>query len=195
MKSLAPKCEFKFPKSLYNVYDCLHAAVADDKNAIILDFFGGSGTTAHAVLELNKKDTGLRSFILVEQMDYIKECTVARITNVVKQIGTGDFVYLELAKWNEDWIKKIGGAKTGKELAKLWDEMKETTFLSYKVEPKTIDANAKDFANLSIADQKKFFVECLDKNQLYVNYSEIEDKEYDVSKEDKALNKDFYNDK
>jgi len=46
---------------------------------------------------------------------------------------------------------------------------------------------------LSIDNQKKFLIECLDKNQLYVNYSEIEDKEYEVSKEDKDLNKKFYN--
>lgn len=53
-------------------------------------------------------------------------------------------------------------------------------------------ANAKDFADLSVADQKKFLIECLDKNQLYVNLSEIEDKEYGVSKEDIKLNKEFY---
>jgi adenine-specific DNA-methyltransferase len=45
---------------------------------------------------------------------------------------------------------------------------------------------------LSITDQKKFLIECLDKNQLYVNLSEIEDKEYGVNKEDIKLNKEFY---
>ena len=62
MKSLVPDCDFAFPKSLWNVYDCLYSVVADDKDAIVLDFFGGSGTTAHAVLELNK-DGGNRKFI------------------------------------------------------------------------------------------------------------------------------------
>jgi len=71
--------------------------------------------------------------------------------------------------------------------------MEKTAFLSYKVEPKTIGANANEFTDLSIDNQKKFLIECLDKNQLYVNYSEIEDKEYEVSKEDKDLNKKFYN--
>jgi len=195
MKSLAPTCEFKFPKSLYNVYDCLHAAVSEDKDAIILDFFGGSGTTAHATIELNNKDKGNRSYILIEQMDYIERCTVARISNVYKQSGTGDFIYMELAKWNEEWIEKIEKTKTKEELAKLWDAMRETTFLSYKVEPKIINANTKEFADLSIVNQKEFLIECLDKNQLYINLSEIEDTEYRVSKEDKALNKNFYNDK
>ncbi|NLZ74545.1 site-specific DNA-methyltransferase, partial [Candidatus Falkowbacteria bacterium] len=54
------------------------------------------------------------------------------------------------------------------------------------------DENAKDFSDLSIADQKKFLIECLDKNQLYVNLSEIKDKEYGVSKEDRELNNNFY---
>ena len=55
-----------------------------------------------------------------------------------------------------------------------------------------IDANAKGFADLSMRDQKKFLYECLDKNHLYINYSEIDDKEYGVSAEDKKLNKEFY---
>ena len=52
VKSLVPDCEFDFPKSLWNVYDCLRSVIKDDKEAIVLDFFGGSGTTAHAVSEL-----------------------------------------------------------------------------------------------------------------------------------------------
>ncbi|MDD2495723.1 MAG: site-specific DNA-methyltransferase [Tissierellia bacterium] len=167
---------------------------------IVLDFFMGTGTTCAAAHKLNRR------YIGIEQMDYIENTVVSRLKEVIngddfgisKSVnwkGGGDFVYIELAKWNEKWIEKIEKAKTGKEFAKLWGEMKETAFLSYKVEPKTIDANAKDFANLSITDQKKFLIECLDKNQLYVNFSEIEDKEYGVSKEDKELNKNFYNEK
>jgi len=70
--------------------------------------------------------------------------------------------------------------------------MKEKAFLSYKVDVKKIDEHAKDFADLSIADQKRFLLECLDKNHLYVNYSEIDDEEHRVSEEDKKLNKEFY---
>ena len=70
--------------------------------------------------------------------------------------------------------------------------MKKKAFLSYKVDIKIVDEKAKDFADLSINDQKIFLLECLDKNHLYVNYSEIDDEEYGVSKEDKKLNKEFY---
>ena len=70
--------------------------------------------------------------------------------------------------------------------------MKKKAFLSYKVGIKAVDEHAKDFADLSIKDQKKFLLECLDKNHLYVNYSEIDDEEYGVGGEDKKLNKELY---
>jgi adenine-specific DNA-methyltransferase len=170
---------------------------SSNKGDIVLDYHAGTGTT----LAVAHK-TG-RQYIGIEQMDYIHDLPESRLKKViageqggiskaVKWQGGGNFVYMELAKWNEEWIEKIRDAKKEQELAKLWDEMKETAFLSYKVDPKTIDANAKSFADLSIVDQKKFLIECLDKNQLYVNLSEIEDKEYGVSKEDIKLNKEFY---
>jgi len=57
---------FPFPKSLFNTKDCLECVIKERKNAIVLDFFAGSGTTAHAVMMLNKedRDTGNRKFIL-----------------------------------------------------------------------------------------------------------------------------------
>tara|TARA_R110002050_G_scaffold285161_2_gene434688 strand:- start:493 stop:2148 length:1656 start_codon:yes stop_codon:yes gene_type:complete len=60
-----------------------------DKNSIILDSFAGSGTTAHAVLNLNKKDGGNRKFILVEMEDYANDITAERIKRVTKGYGKG----------------------------------------------------------------------------------------------------------
>ena len=182
--------EFSYPKSVFLVQDVVRLMA--NKDSIILDFFAGSGTTAQAVLDQNKEDGGARTFIICEQLNYAETVTAKRVKKVIENNGNGDFVYMELAKWNEEWIEKIEKAKTEKELAKLWDEMKETAFLSYKVESKTIDANAKDFTDLSITDQKKFLIECLDKNQLYVNLSEIEDGSYSISKEEISLNRNFY---
>src|SRR3989339_228947 len=182
---------FSYPKSLFTVLDTLKLMTENDD--IVMDFFAGSGTTAHATLELNKEDGGKRSFILIEQLQEHFDICKERIIEIIKKGNLStSFVSLELAQWNEEWVEKIRDAKTEKELVKIWGEMKETAFLSYKIEPKTIDANAKDFADLSLADQKKFLIECLDKNQLYVNLSEIEDKEYGVNKDDIELNKEFY---
>ncbi|MGE6102981.1 site-specific DNA-methyltransferase [Aeromonas veronii] len=65
LKSLIPERRFPFPKSLYAVEDSLRFFVGDKPNAIILDFFSGSGTTAHAVMRLNKQDGGCRQCISV----------------------------------------------------------------------------------------------------------------------------------
>ena len=65
VRSLLPDRSFPFPKSLYAVEDSLRAFVADKPRATILDFFAGSGTTAHAVMRLNKQDDGWRKCILV----------------------------------------------------------------------------------------------------------------------------------
>lgn len=62
--ALVPDSHFDFPKSVYNVYDCLAPIISDRKDAIVLDYFAGSGTTGHAVLMLNKEDGGNRKFIL-----------------------------------------------------------------------------------------------------------------------------------
>ena len=60
-----PGRKFPFPKSLYAVEDALRFFVKDKPNAVVLDFFAGSGTTAHAVMRLNKQDAGRRTCILV----------------------------------------------------------------------------------------------------------------------------------
>ena len=70
--------------------------------------------------------------------------------------------------------------------------MQEQAFLSNKVDYAHFDEHAGEFTWLSLADQKRFLLEVLDKNQLYVNLSEIEDVDYQVSEEDKRLNRQFY---
>ena len=60
-----------------------------DKNSIILDSFAGSGTTAHAVLNLNKQDGGNRKFILCEMCDYAENITAERVRRVMKGYGEG----------------------------------------------------------------------------------------------------------
>ncbi|MEN9881395.1 MAG: hypothetical protein RLZZ308_578 [Candidatus Parcubacteria bacterium] len=77
---------FPFPKSIYNVLECLSATIGNNKNAVVLDFFAGSGTTGHAVLELNKQDGGNRKFILCTNNEnkICEEVTYERIKRVIK---------------------------------------------------------------------------------------------------------------
>lgn len=79
-----------------------------DDNDIILDAFAGSGTTAHSVLEMNKKDGGNRKFILIEMMDYAEDITAERVKRVIKGYGEGNkavggiggtFSYYELGSY------------------------------------------------------------------------------------------------
>ena len=63
--------------------------VAGNENALILDSFAGSGTTAHAVLNMNKADGGHRKFILVEMMDYADSITAERVKRVIRGYGEG----------------------------------------------------------------------------------------------------------
>ena len=183
---------FENPKSVGLIKQFLQIGTNKNKNDIVLDFFAGSGTTAQAVLELNKEDNSNRQFILCEQLDYVNTITVPRVQKVIKKQGGGDFIYCELKELNEQFIQKIQNSKDTNELLKIWEEMKEHAFLSYKIEPKKIDENIEEFKDLSFGDQKRFLIEILDKNDMYVNFSEIEDKEYKVSKDDIGLNKKFY---
>src|SRR5690554_7624711 len=64
VSELVPENRFSFPKSLYNVTDCIHAVVAGDKNAIVIDYHAESGTTAHAVLDFSKQANGRRQVIV-----------------------------------------------------------------------------------------------------------------------------------
>ncbi len=73
---------FLYPKSIHAVQDILDGIVYDDEEAIVLDFFAGSGTTAHAVINLNREDGGQRKYILVEMADYFDTVILPRVKKV-----------------------------------------------------------------------------------------------------------------
>lgn len=77
------KCPFTFPKSLHSVCDCVEIGVNKDISSIVLDYFAGSGTTGHAVINLNRNDKGNRKYILVEMGDYFNSVTKPRIQKVI----------------------------------------------------------------------------------------------------------------
>lgn len=193
LKSILPDTQFTYPKSIYNVIDCIASCVENDKDAIILDFFGGSGTTGHAVMEINKRDGGHRRFILVEQMDYIEQDTLPRNVAVMKSIAPKDsIVYAELAKCNYRYVDEAMSAETGAELTSLLERILATGFISSKVNPAEIAGAAAEFSELSVEDKKRFILELLDKNMLYVNLCDLDDEEYGISDADKAFNRIFY---
>jgi len=74
--------KFSFPKSVYATMDCIKVA-SSSTDALVLDFFAGSGTTAHAVINLNREDGGRRRYILVEMADYFHTVLLPRVKKVV----------------------------------------------------------------------------------------------------------------
>jgi len=192
LKNILPDTQFTYPKSIYNVIDCVAAVVEDDEDAIILDFFGGSGTTGHAVMEINKGG-GHRRFILVEQMDYIETETLPRNLEIMKYIAPEtSIVYAELAKCNQKYIAEVVSMETDADLTVLLDRVLSTGFISSKVNPTDITASAANFEALSIDDKKRFILELLDKNMLYVNLCDLDDEEYAICDADKAFTRSFY---
>lgn len=183
---------FSYPKSLFTVKDTVEILTNSVDEDIVIDFFGGSGTTAHAVLDLNKEDEGNRKFIICEQMDYVETVTSQRVRKIIQNNGEGSFIYAELMKSNQNFIDEIKTAKTDKDLSATWLQMQETAFLSYKIIPEQIKKNVHEFDALVFEDKQKFLIDALDKNLLYVNKSEINSQSHHISDYDKEMNRKFY---
>lgn len=183
---------FSYPKSIHTVKDAIEIFTDSQANDIVLDFFGGSGTTAHAVLELNKEDGGNRQFILCEQMNYIETITSKRIQKVLKKNNEGNFVYLELKKYNQTFMERIEEAKSTEALLQIWEQMKAKSFFKYSIDLQAFENSLDEFKQFDLKRQKEILCEILDKNQLYVNLSSLNDADFACTDEEKTLTKDFY---
>lgn len=84
LQILGPKIPFDYPKPVRLLTRILE--LSTKKDSVVLDSFAGSGTTAHAVLAMNKKDKGSRKFILVEMEDYADKLTAERVRRVIKGV-------------------------------------------------------------------------------------------------------------
>jgi len=164
---------------------------------LVLDFNLGSGTTAAVAHKMKRK------YIGVEQMDYIESKAVKRLKDVIsgedsgisKTIGWsggGSFVYCELAKCNKQFTDKIETTNTDEDLSDLLNRILKTGFISSKVDPTDITKNTTDFMALSIVEKKRFIMELLDMNMLYVNLSDLDDAGYNITDADKAFTRSFY---
>ncbi|GMC02569.1 hypothetical protein K5E_11330 [Enterococcus thailandicus] len=182
-------------------------SIASEKNDIILDFFMGSATTQAVAMKMNRK------FIGIEQMDYINTVSVPRLQKVIegeqggisKDVnwqGGGSFVYAELMELNQIYMDKINQASTKEELIDLWNELDNNADLNFQLDKEKLtnellkerdeEQGSVSFNDLTFEEQKEIFKKALDKNQLYVNFSEIEDEDITISENDKKFNHSFY---
>ncbi len=101
-------------------------------------------------------------------------------------------MYLELKKYNQAFIEHIEEAKDSATLLQIWERMKTKSFLNYNIDIKKQEEHIEEFKSLGIEDQKQHLCELLDKNQLYVNLSSLDDADFECTDEEKKLTKDFY---
>ena len=214
IKQFDPDGVFDSPKPERLLHKIIQ--IGSNKGDLIVDFFAGSATSAAVAHKLN------RQWIIIEQMDYVDTITIGRLRKVIgKKVslegalleeiehdtggiseavnweGGGDFIYCELMKYNEAFMNKIQAAKSSEELVALWENIAVNSFLNWYVNPETPGDVVDDFKAIGQSEnglnkQKKLLAELLDKNQLYVHLSEIDDEDFDVNENDKALNKQFY---
>ncbi|MGF1953534.1 DNA methyltransferase [Lactococcus lactis] len=199
---------FETPKPEKLLQRIIH--IASNENDIVLDFFMGSATTQSVSMKMNRR------FIGIEQMDYINSVSVPRlqkviegeqggISKVVDWKGGGSFVYAELMELNQAYMNKIDQALTKVGLADLWDALDNNADLNFQLDKEKLanellkehdeEEGSITFNELTLEEQKEIFKKALDKNQLYVPYSEIEDANIIISDNDKAFTHSFYNGK
>ncbi|WP_074486031.1 DNA methyltransferase [Streptococcus henryi] len=184
---------FSFPKPENLIKRIIE--IATNEGDIVLDYHLGSGTTAAVAHKMN------RQYIGIEQMDYIETVSVERLKKViageqggiskdVNWTGGGSFVYAELKNDAQDFKQAILDATSSEQLLELFEVAKKSSFLSYRIDPKKL--KQQEFEKLSLAEQKQILSEIIDNNNLYVNYTDMDDSDYGISAEDKKLNHTFY---
>ena len=198
LRELFGKKVFSFPKP----EDLLHRilSIATKENDLVLDFFMGSATTQAVSHKMNRK------YIGIEQMDYLNEVSVPRLQKVIEGEqggvsrhsdvnwqGGGSFVYAELMEKNRGFLTATINAKTQSELQQVFDFMLDEAEIDFRVD---LEAVKDTLHELPFEDQKKTLFKIIDKNQLYYNYSEIDDANVRdlISDDDYSFNKHFYDD-
>lgn len=194
LKKLFNEDIFGTPKPEKLIQRILH--IGSNKGDLVLDFFMGSATTQAVAMKMDRR------FIGIEQMDYINTVSVPRLQKVIegeqggisKDVdwqGGGSFVYAELMEKNTGFLKEVMAAENMHELKAIFERMSQSPDIDFRVDLEEVKATLWEH---SLEEQKKTLIKILDKNQLYFNYSEIDD-EYVrelVSDSDYAFNQSFY---
>ncbi|EEX4503107.1 TPA: DNA methyltransferase [Escherichia coli] len=195
---------FSTPKPERLIQRILH--IGSNDGDLVMDFHLGSGTTAAVAHKMGRR------YIGIEQMDYIHNITVPRMQKVIdgeqggisKDVGWqcgGSFLYVELMELNALFVNEIRKAQSSEELEKLFAVMKTEAHLNYQVALENVLSAEYEvdgifrkvaFCELELHEQKKLLIEILDKNQLYVNASDMDDSDLNISESDKAFTRSFY---
>ncbi|MFC6253341.1 DNA methyltransferase [Secundilactobacillus hailunensis] len=172
--------------------------IFSSKGDLIMDFFMGSATTQAVAMKMH------RQFIGIEQMDYINTVSVSRLQKVISGEqggisedvdwhGGGSFVYAELMEKNQGYLKDLLSTKNITDLDSVYQRMKSGADFDFRVDLDKYE-NDSERKSLTFKEQRKLLVKLLDKNQLYYNEANIEDKNVRdlITDSDYHFNKSFY---
>ncbi len=168
------------------------------ENPIIMDFFGGSGSTAHAVMQMNKEDCGNRRFILVEQLEYAESLTANRIKrSIIKNEYKEDFIFIEMMR---DSLKdQIQGANSINDVIEIINSNFESGAFQYVDSKETLISEiTKSFSSASLdSNNVQFAIKHLienyfDHNTEYKSICDFIEYKNKLSKEDVNLNVEFH---
>ncbi|WP_311526014.1 site-specific DNA-methyltransferase [uncultured Parvimonas sp.] len=172
-------------------------SMVTNEGDIVLDYCLGSGSSCSVAQKMKRR------YIGVEQMDYINTVSVPRLEKVIegeqggisKSVnwqGGGSFVYCELLEDNESLVNELEKAENTEQVKIVLNKAIDNGKLIPSVLPRDLKENEDDFDKLSLDEQKNLVMELLNKNQLYVNLSDIDDEDYKVSEADKVFTRSFY---
>ena len=194
LKELFGKNIFDYPKSEDLIKKIIE--ISTKENDIVLDYHLGSGTTCAVAHKMGRR------YIGIEQMNYVEDISVKRLSKVIegeqtgisKAVnwkGGGSFVYCELLENANLIINKINLATENNIL-----EVKEEVYSDERIIPYVTREELKkadeNFRYLSLEEKKMALINIVDKNKLYVNYSDIEDETFEITKNDKKFSESFY---
>lgn len=194
LKELFGKNVFDYPKSEDLIKKIIE--ISTKENDTVLDYHLGSGTTCAVAHKMGRR------YIGIEQMNYVEDISVKRLSKVIegeqtgisKAVnwkGGGSFVYCELLENANLIINKINLATENNIL-----EVKEEIYSDERIIPYVTREELKkadeNFRCLSLEEKKMALINIVDKNKLYVNYSDVEDETFEITENDKKFSESFY---
>ena len=170
--------------------------LGSNKNDLVLDFFMGSATTQAVAMKMGRR------FIGIEQMEYINTVSVPRLQKVIEGEqggiskdtnwqGGSSFVYAELMEKNQGYLKDLQISENIQELMEVYSRMKENADIDFRLDLEKFEEEINNFNSLD--ERRRELIRILDKNQLYYNYANIDDKNVRdlISNNDYKFNKSF----
>jgi type III restriction-modification system: methylase len=194
LKELFGKNVFDYPKSEDLIKKIIE--ISTKENDTVLDYHLGSGTTCAVAHKMGRR------YIGIEQMNYVEDISMKRLSKVIegeqtgisKAVnwkGGGSFVYCELLENANLIINKINLATENNIF-----EVKEEVYSDERIIPYVTREELKkadeNFRYLSLEEKKMALINIVDKNKLYVNYSDVEDETFEITENDKKFSESFY---